>query len=708
MARQREAQLAYSELMDKMLDEDHRRQKARKISQVLLHFLGRTDFTDLVVVDVGCSAGYIADSVAEQGGRTFGIDIDVPGLAKAHARFGERVGFLCADGEQLPFADASVDVVVFNHIYEHVVDPVAVLRDIKRVLKPEGAVYLGLGNRLGIMEPHYRLPFLSYLTPALADRYVRAFGRADSYYERFRTRPGLRKLVHGLKVWDYSVVDPGRAGPVRRRGHGPAEAAQGAGRGLAGRDAAAAHLHLGRQSRVGGAEGRRAGRAADAGRHPRRVSPAVAGSRPILHDPRGMTSGCRGLGSSGRCNFDAERSWDASMGIYGRTAFKAEQARFWVLRTEGMRTAEISAAIGVPEGTLRRWAAERGGVAPRPTAPPSGRFLSAEERDKIAVLAAGGATRAAIARELGRHRSTIGRELERNSDRLHPPRISRVYYAGTAQKRAEERRKRPKPAKLRRELNPELHDHVQAMLRARWSPEQISKCLPEAFPDRPEMRVSHETIYQALYVQGRGALRRELAACLRTGRAIRRPKKRSDERRGRIPNMVMISERPAEVEDRAVPGHWEGDLIVGKDSGSAIGTLVERSTRYVMLLHLPERHGALEIEQAMLDAVGQMPTDLRKTLTWDQGIEMSNHASIALATGLEIYFCDPHSPWQRGSNENTNGLLRQYFPKGTDLRVHTAQDLRDVAEQLNGRPRKTLGWKSPHEALNRLLVATTA
>jgi ubiquinone/menaquinone biosynthesis C-methylase UbiE len=213
MARQREAQLAYSELMDKMLDEDHRRQKARKISQVLLHFLGRTDFTDLVVVDVGCSAGYIADSIAEQGGRTLGIDIDVPGLAKAHARFGEQVGFLCANGEQLPFPDGSVDVVVFNHIYEHVVDPVAVLRDITRVLKPNGAVYLGLGNRLGIMEPHYRLPFLSYLPPALADRYVRAFGRADSYYERFRTRPGLRKLVHGLRVWDYSLsilVEPER------------------------------------------------------------------------------------------------------------------------------------------------------------------------------------------------------------------------------------------------------------------------------------------------------------------------------------------------------------------------------------------------------------------------------------------------------------------------------------------------------------------
>jgi ubiquinone/menaquinone biosynthesis C-methylase UbiE len=213
MARQREAQLAYSELMDKMLDENHRRKKARKISTVLLHFLGRTDFKDLVVVDVGCSAGYIADSIADQGGQVFGIDIDVPGLAKAHARFGEQVGFLCADGEQLPFPDGSVDVVVFNHIYEHVVDPVAVLRDITRVLAPGGAVYLGLGNRLGIMEPHYRLPFLSYLTPPLADRYVRAFKRADSYYERFRTRPGLRKLVHGLHVWDYSLsilVEPDR------------------------------------------------------------------------------------------------------------------------------------------------------------------------------------------------------------------------------------------------------------------------------------------------------------------------------------------------------------------------------------------------------------------------------------------------------------------------------------------------------------------
>ena len=396
------------------------------------------------------------------------------------------------------------------------------------------------------------------------------------------------------------------------------------------------------------------------------------------------------------------------MGIRGRTAFKAEQARFWVLRTEGMRTAEISAVLATPEGTLRRWAAERGGVPPRPAAPPSGRFLSAEERDKIAVLAAGGATRAAIARELGRHRSTIGRELERNSDRLQPPRTSRVYYAGTAHKRAEERKKRPKPAKLRRELNPELHDHVQAMLRERWSPKQISMCLPEAFPDRPEMRVSHETIYQALYVQGRGALRRELATCLRTGRAIRRPKKRSDERRGRIPGMVMISERPAEVEDRAIPGHWEGDLIIGKNGLSAIGTLVERSTRFVMLLHLPGESRAIEVEQAMIEAAQRMPEQLRKSLTWDQGSEMSRHASISVATGLDIYFCDPHSPWQRGSNENTNGLLRQYFPKGTDLRVHTPQDLRDVAAQLNNRPRETLGWKSPHKALTELLVATTA
>jgi len=217
------------------------------------------------------------------------------------------------------------------------------------------------------------------------------------------------------------------------------------------------------------------------------------------------------------------------------------------------------------------------------------------------------------------------------------------------------------------------------------------------------MRVCHETIYQSLYVQGRGALRRDLHTCLRTGRAIRKPHRRADERRGRIPDMIMISERPAEVADRAVPGHWEGDLIVGAFSKSAIGTLVERATRFTMLLHLPVDHSALAVQAAMVEAMSQLPATLRKTLTWDQGSEMANHVRIAAATDLDIFFCDPHSPWQRGSNENTNGLLRQYFPKGTDLSIYPADYLAYVAAQLNNRPRKTLGWQTPAEELNRLM-----
>jgi IS30 family transposase len=221
------------------------------------------------------------------------------------------------------------------------------------------------------------------------------------------------------------------------------------------------------------------------------------------------------------------------------------------------------------------------------------------------------------------------------------------------------------------------------------------------------MWVSHESIYQALYVQGRGGLRRELTAHLRTGRSLRKPHGRPgqrSERRGRIPGMVMISERPAEVEDRAVPGHWEGDLILGSTtSGSAVGTLVERATRYVILLHLPGDHTALTVQDAMVTAMAELPATLKRTLTWDQGKEMANHARIAAATGLDIYFCDPHSPWQRGSNENTNGLLRQYFPKGTDLSFHGPGILANVADELNRRPRQTLGWATPAEALDQLL-----
>jgi IS30 family transposase len=247
---------------------------------------------------------------------------------------------------------------------------------------------------------------------------------------------------------------------------------------------------------------------------------------------------------------------------------------------------------------------------------------------------------------------------------------------------------------------------VQAGLGKRWSPEQISQVLRREFPDQPEMQVSHETIYQELYVHGRGELRRELTRCLRTGRALRRPRRMPDQRgRRTIPQQIMISQRPAEADDRAVPGHWEGDLIIGKGQASAIGTLVERSTRFVMLLHLPDRHGAEAVRDAMITAMQDLPNALRRSLTWDQGIEMARHSEITLATELPIYFCDPHSPWQRGSNENTNGLLRQYFPKGTDLSVHTAEYLAAVAQELNTRPRKTLNWDTPAQVLARLLAS---
>ncbi|MDT4933533.1 MAG: hypothetical protein QOK11_1425, partial [Pseudonocardiales bacterium] len=250
----------------------------------------------------------------------------------------------------------------------------------------------------------------------------------------------------------------------------------------------------------------------------------------------------------------------------------------------------------------------------------------------------------------------------------------------------------------------ELRRWVQAKLELKWSPEQISRTLRVEFADRPEMWVSHETIYQSIYVQSRGALRRELAVCLRTGRAIRRPKRRAEERRGRIKAMVLISERPAEVADRAIPGHWEGDLIIGKNGASAIGTLVERTTRCCLLLHLPTEHTAEAVSAAMLATVATLPLQLRRSLTWDQGHEMAGHAAITTATEMKIYFCDPHSPWQRGSNETTNGLLRQYFPKGTDLSVHTRDHLDFVAAELNARPRKTLGWQTPAQALNKLLL----
>ena len=280
-----------------------------------------------------------------------------------------------------------------------------------------------------------------------------------------------------------------------------------------------------------------------------------------------------------------------------------------------------------------------------------------------------------------------------------------MYRAHLAEREALERARRPKPAKLA--VNAELREWVQQKLMEDWSPEQISARLVAGFPGRPEMRVSAETIYQSLFVQGRGALRRELAAHLRTGRDARRPR-RAGGRRGRMEGMVSISERPAEADDRAVPGHWEGDLIDGRAGKSHIGTLVERTTRYTMLVPLPDGKSAAAFAAAVTPVIAGLPASLRRSLTWDQGREMSLHRQIAVAADCAIYFCDPHSPWQRPGNENTNGLLRQYFPKGSDLSAHPPRRLAEVADRLNGRPRKVLGWKTPAEAMAELLDSQAA
>ena len=381
----------------------------------------------------------------------------------------------------------------------------------------------------------------------------------------------------------------------------------------------------------------------------------------------------------------------------GRPAPRALQAQFWQGVRSGLGIAEAGRAAGVGPVKAFAWFKQAGGVKSNGPRPAGGRYLSVAEREEIMVGLAAGESLRSIAGRLGRSPSTISREVRRNS------RGPRYYRALAAQGQAQWRAARPKTAKLAG--NDELREWVQGKLEEKWSPEQISAMLAAEFPGRPEMRVSHETIYQAIYVQGRGALRRELASCLRTGRALRKPRRKEGERRGKIPGMVMISERPAEAEDRAVPGHWEGDLIIGAGGKSAIGTLVERSTRFVMLLHLPHSHGADQVAAAMTAAMGGLPDAIRRSLTWDQGTEMTGHAQIAVDADLDIYFCDPHSPWQRGSNENTNGLLRQYFPKGTDLSVHSAEHLAAVADQLNSRPRKTLGWKTPAQELDEFLAA---
>ncbi|WP_067793394.1 IS30 family transposase [Nocardia amikacinitolerans] len=403
-------------------------------------------------------------------------------------------------------------------------------------------------------------------------------------------------------------------------------------------------------------------------------------------------------------------------------SLRSVRRAFWDLVGAGVGVGKAGVWVGVSETTGLRWFAETGGVKPKFDEPKAGprRRLSFAEREEIAVGVAAGESINAIARRLGRWPSTIMREIAKNGPagrgagpkaryrRKHRFGARRsgssavvVYRASLAQARYEQRICRPKTGKLAD--NQRLKQKVQDWLDEGYSPAQVAHRLPVEFPDAPEMRVSHETIYQSIYVQGRGGLRREIHTQLRTGRAVRRPRRRAGQRLARIPDMITISQRPPEIADRAVPGHWEGDLIIGKDGASAIGTLVERMTRFVLLLHLPYDHSALAVQEAMITKMAALPAILRRTLTWDQGIEMRNHAQIAAATDLDIYFCDPHSPWQRGTNENTNGLLRQYFPKGTDLSVFPADYLDFIATRLNNRPRKTLNWKKPAEALDELL-----
>lgn len=447
-----------------------------------------------------------------------------------------------------------------------------------------------------------------------------------------------------------------------------------------------------------------------------------------------------------------------SPGHPGVSNKRRRQRLFWEAIAEGASSEQAAGQAGVSAAVGARWFCEAGGMRPSSVVTSSGRYLSFEEREEISLLRAQRIGIREIARRIGRSPSTVSRELRRNA----ATRGGKLEYrASTAQWHADRSARRPKSAKLVN--NPRLREYVQERLSGHivtddgvvvgpevetfngrrhgrrkdrrwasaWSPEQIANRLPIDHPYDEGMRISHETIYQALYIQGRGALKHDLVACLRTGRALRIPRERA-RGRGRkfVGDEVRISRRPAEADDRAVPGHWEGDLILGTGS-SAIGTLVERTTRLTMLLRLPRMpehgrqpakkngpplagHGAVAVNEAIAKQIGSLPEQLRKSLAWDQGAEMAHHADLKLATGLPVYFCDPSSPWQRGSNENTNGLLRQYFPRGTDLSRYELEELNAVAETLNSRPRKTLGWKTPAEAFQEQLdslqqahVATT-
>jgi IS30 family transposase len=366
------------------------------------------------------------------------------------------------------------------------------------------------------------------------------------------------------------------------------------------------------------------------------------------------------------------------------------------LSASGLSLREIGRQVGCSHEIVRTVVRRESMRVVRsdPWQPGSGR-LSLADREEISLCLHRGDSFTAIAAKLGKAVSTVSREVARNGGRDD-------YRSWRAHQRARQCARRPKTPKLscRR-----LAAQVTRWLQDWWSPQEISHRLRMEFPDDPMMHVSHETIYQSLFVQGRGELRRELTRCLRTGRIKRRPRRWS-ENMGQLRDMVMISERPAEADDRAVPGHWEGDLIIGKDCRSAVGTLVERTSRYVMLLHLPDGRDAETVGQALRQAITTLPSHLFRSITWDQGKEMGCHTGFTVATGIPIYFCEPHRPWQRGSNENTNGLLRQYMPKGTDLSVHTADDLDRFAHSLNNRPRKTLGYMKPSERLAELLALT--
>lgn len=379
-------------------------------------------------------------------------------------------------------------------------------------------------------------------------------------------------------------------------------------------------------------------------------------------------------------------------GDHGRRLDASERAEIHARVVAGETLRKVSEAVGCSTKSIQRLLAKTGGLPSR-IRPRSVLRLSLSEREEISRGLQAHESCRVIARRLDRATSTVSREVTANGSR-------RRYRAWRADQRAMQRTRRPKTPKLR--MNARLRKEVERRLMEHWSPEQIARRLPVDYPKDPEMRVSHETIYKWLFIQVRGTLRKELTTCLRSGRTKRRSRGRMSGV-GRLRNMVSISERPAEVEDRLVPGHWEGDLIVGRRGLSAVGTLVERKSRYVLLLDLSEGRTARHVRRALAERMATLPEHLRRTLTWDQGKEMAEHTRFTRDTGIPVYFCDPCSPWQRGTSENTNGLLRQYLPKGTDLARKSQADLDHVARELNGRPRETLGWMKPREVLSGMV-----